>query len=99
LIREHILLKTFSSIHCNFWRYYESLIQGSFFRLMIIHFTSNLYDHLVNLLIATKYFSICFSPKTKPFQSDWKMNNNELKLKKIISEFLFLENENEFENK
>jgi len=27
------------------------------------------------------------------------MNNNELKLKKIISEFLYLENENEFENK
>ena len=84
LIQEHILSRTSSLIHCNFWQYYVSLIQDNFCRLMIIPFASNLNDNLINLVIATKYFSICFSPKTKPFQLDWNMKN----LREEIQEWL-----------
>jgi len=84
LIQEHIPSRTFSLIHCNSWLYYESLIQDNFCRLMIIPFASNLYDHLINLVIATKYFSICFLPKTKSFQLDWNMKNSQEEIREWL---------------
>jgi hypothetical protein len=88
LIKEHILSRTSSSIHCNFWQYYESLIQDNFCRLMIILFASNLNDNLTNLVIATKYFSICFLPKTKSFQLDWNMMNSQEEIRELLLLFL-----------
>jgi len=84
LIREHILSRTFSSTHCNYWRYYESLIQDNFCRLMIIQFASNLYETHSNLAIATNYFSICFLPKTKSFQLDWNMKNSQEEIREWL---------------
>ena len=84
LIREHILSRTFSSTHCNYWRYYESLIQDNFCRLMIIQFASNLYETHSNLAIATNYFSICFLPKTKSFQLDWNMKNSQKEIREWL---------------
>ena len=84
LIREHILSRTFSSTHCNYWRYYESLIQDNFCRLMTIQFASNLYETHSNLAIATNYFSICFLPKTKSFQLDWNMKNSQEEIREWL---------------
>ena len=84
LIREHILSRTFSSTHWNYWRYYESLIQDDFCRLMIIQFASNLYETHSNLAIATNYFSICFLPKTKSFQLDWNMKNSQEEIREWL---------------
>ena len=84
LIREHILSRTFSSTHCNYWRYYESLIQDNFCRLMIIHFASNLYETHSNLAIATNNFSICFLPKTKSFQLDWNRKNSQEEIREWL---------------
>ena len=84
LIREHILSRTFSSTHCNYWRYYESLIQDNFCRLMTIQFASNLYETHSNLAIATNYFSICFLPKTKSFQLDWNMKNSQEEIRELL---------------
>ena len=84
LIREHILSRTFSSTHCNYWRYYESLIQDNFCRLMIIQFASNLYETHSNLAIATNYFSICFLPKTKSFQLDWNMKSSQEEIREWL---------------
>ena len=84
LIREHILSRTFSSIHCNYWRYYESLIQDNLYRLMTIQFASNLYETHSNLAIATNYFSICFLPKTKSFQLDWNMKSSQEEIREWL---------------
>ena len=84
LIREHILSRTFSSTHCNYWRYYESLIQDNFCRLMTIQFASNLYETHSNLAIATNYFSICFLPKTKSFQLGWNMKNSQEEIREWL---------------
>jgi hypothetical protein len=84
LIREHILSRTFSSTHCNYWRYYESLIQDNFCRLMTIQFASNLYETHSNLAIATNYFSICFLPKTKSFQLDWNMKSSQEEIREWL---------------
>jgi hypothetical protein len=84
LIREHILSRTFSSTYCYYWRYYESLIQDNFCRLMIIQFASNLYETHSNLAIATNYFSICFLPKTKSFQLDWNMKNSQEEIREWL---------------
>jgi hypothetical protein len=84
LIREHILSRTFSSTHCNYWRYYESLIQDNFCRLMTIQFASNLYETHSNLAIETNYFSICFLSKTKSFQLDWNMKNSQEEIREWL---------------
>ena len=84
LIREHILSRTFSSTYCYYWRYYESLIQDNFCRLMIIQFASNLYETHSNLAIVTNYFSICFLPKTKSFQLDWNMKNSQEEIREWL---------------
>ena len=90
LIREHILSRTFSSTHCNYWRYYESLIQDNFCRLMIIQFASNLYETHSNLAIATNYFSICFLPKTKSFQLDWNMKSSQEEIREWLLMILII---------